>query len=191
MIAPLTIRHTKKPLQWFAGAYAFYIVSAIPTALFVYYTPYLAKERYYYVLFIALSSLNEFIIVLRFAAQIGFFASICDPRIGGTYMTFLVTINNFGFALNSSIILYAADFLPKRYAYVIAVAFCLTMGCIWFTLFLRMILALQNLPANRWYLKEDYFDKNTKPLSDDSREKEYQMELIVSGGAANLTGESN
>ena len=124
IISPLLIRHTKVPLMWFAGSYVFYLISALPIVALIYFTPYMIAYNYYYPLLISSLALNEFVMILRFAAQVGFFASICDPRIGGTYMTFLVTIHNLGFAVNSSIVLYLAEYLPKKYAYIIAVGSC-------------------------------------------------------------------
>ncbi|CAF3933200.1 unnamed protein product [Rotaria sp. Silwood1] len=111
--APLIIRHTELPLIWYAGSYLLYLISGIPIAAYVYFTPRIISTSYYYPLLILLLAWNEFIMTLRFAAQVGFFASISEPRIGGTYMTLLVTLHNLGFALHSSIILYVANWLPK------------------------------------------------------------------------------
>jgi len=113
---------------------------------------------------------SEFAVALRTAAQVGFYASISEPRIGGTYMTFLVTIGNLGGALNSSIILYLASWLPKNYAYIIAVIICIVLGSLWLILSLRMIKRLQNLPIQKWYL---ITEKNVT-------EQEHEMSLITS-----------
>ncbi|CAF4937852.1 unnamed protein product, partial [Rotaria sp. Silwood1] len=82
--APLIIRHTELPLIWYAGSYLLYLISGIPIAAYVYFTPRIISTSYYYPLLILLLAWNEFIMTLRFAAQVGFFASISEPRIGGT-----------------------------------------------------------------------------------------------------------
>lgn len=179
LLAPILIRDTRRQLTWFTRTYVLYLISAIPTAIYVYSTPQILSKNYYYLLLIVLLTINEFVLVLRFAAQVGFFAAISDPRIGGTYMTFLVTINNLGFALNSSIILYLAEYLPKAYAYVISVALCFFLGMIWFFSSYRTLMQLEHLPTKEWYLKDDYFknERNAVTLSND----EVHDEMIVSG----------
>jgi MFS family permease len=109
-------------------------------------------SAYYYPLLILFLGFLDFVNTLRFAAQIGFFASISEPRIGSTYMTLLVTLYNLGFAINSSLILYIANWLPKKYAYVIAVGLCLIFGIVWFVLSYRTIKRLEDLPVEEWYL---------------------------------------
>ncbi|CAF1392400.1 unnamed protein product [Rotaria sordida] len=54
IMAPLTIRHTELPLTWFAGCYALNLISGIPIAAFVYFTPQIISMSYYYPLLILL-----------------------------------------------------------------------------------------------------------------------------------------
>jgi len=152
--------------------------NAIPLAAYVYFTPRMISSGYYYPVLILLLVLNEFIKTLEFTAHVGFFASISDPRIGGTYMTFLVTLSNLGFALNSSVVLYAANWLPKRYAYLIAVASCDLLGILWFVLSYRTLKRLQKLPTPRWYLTEE---KNTDDMttSEEQGQNDNQVSLIA------------
>ena len=186
IIAPLLIRHTKQPLIWFAGSYVFYLISAIPIAALVYFTPQMLDSSYYYPLLIGLLALNEFVMMLRFAAQVGFFASISDPRIGGTYMTFLVTIHNLGFALNSSIVLYLADQLPKQYAYVLAVGSCITVGFIWFAVSYRILQRLQQLSTQQWYLASPRTPGNSTSL-ERQNQSDLEMSLMVNKVENNIT----
>ena len=161
LIAPFVIRHTTQPLTWFARSYLLYLLSGIPIAAYVYFTPRIMHTNYYYPLLILLLACNEFIRVLRFTAQVGFFASISEPRIGGTYMTLLATLHNLGFSINSTAILYAANWFPKQYAYVIVVISCTIFGIIWLIFSFRMLQELENLPAHRWYLTPETTQKNT------------------------------
>ena len=153
--APLIIRHTNLPLVWFAGTYVLCLISAIPIAIYVYFTPQMISSSHYYPVLILLRASNNFFVTMRFAACTGFFASISEPRIGGTYMTLLVTVSHLGFAVNSSIVLYAADWLPKRFSYVIAVGACTILGNLWLGCFSRILRRLQKLPTHKWYLIAD------------------------------------
>jgi PAT family acetyl-CoA transporter-like MFS transporter 1 len=177
IIAPLIIRHTKRPLIWFARSYVFHLINAIPLAAYVYLTPRMISSGYYYPVLILLLALNAFIATLQSAAQVGFFASISDPRIGGTYMTFLVTLSNLGFALNSSAVLNAVDWLPKRYAYLIAVASCNLFGILWLGLSYRTLERLQELPTCRWYLMEELITDDTT-TSKEQDQNDHQVSLI-------------
>lgn len=153
LIAPLMIRRTKKPLVWYGRAYVLYLITAVPLAVYVYFTPRMLSSGYYYPVLILLLSISEFVRTLQAAAYVGFFATISEPRIGGTYMTFLVTISNLGYALNSSLVLYAANWLPKNYDYIIAVSVCEVLAAVWFCVSFRTLLRLQKLPVTKWYVK--------------------------------------
>jgi PAT family acetyl-CoA transporter-like MFS transporter 1 len=177
IIVPLIIRHTRRPLIWFARSYVFHLINAIPLATYVYFTPRMISSGYYYPVLILFLVSNEFIKTLEFTSHIGFFASISDPRIGGTYMTFLATLSNLGFALNSSVVLYAANWLPKRYAYVIAVASCDLLGIIWFAFSYRTLKRLQKLPTCRWYLTEEV-TTNEMTTSKEQGQNDHQVSLI-------------
>jgi len=154
-----------------------HLINAIPLAAYVYFTPRMISSGYYYPVLILLLVSNEVIKTLQFTAHVGFFASISDPRIGGTYMTFLATLSNLGSALNSSVILYAANWFPKRYAYLIAVASCDLLGILWFVLSYRTLKQLQKLPPHKWYLTEG---KNTDDMttSKEQGQNDNQVSLI-------------
>jgi hypothetical protein len=139
-------------LIWFGRSYIAQLVNAIPLAIYVFYTPRLISSVYYYPLLIFLLTLTEFIKTFQSAAHVGFFASISDPHIGGTYMTFLATLANLGAVLNSSIVLYAANWLPKKYDYLIAVLICDLLGIIWLSLSYQTLRRLQKLPTSKWYV---------------------------------------
>ncbi|CAF1530872.1 unnamed protein product, partial [Adineta steineri] len=155
LIAPLIILHTKQPLDWFARSYVFYLIHALPLAAYVYFTPRMISFGYYYPILIILLAISEFIKMLQTTANFGFFASICQPDISGTYITLLVTLSNLGYALNSSAVLYAANLLPKKYDYIIAVSACLLLGLLWFCLSYQTLKRLQKLPASEWHIKKE------------------------------------
>ncbi|CAF1098516.1 unnamed protein product [Adineta steineri] len=155
LIAPLIIRHTKQPLDWFARSYVLYLIHALPLAAYVYFTPRMISFGYYYPILIILIAISEFIKMLQTTANFGFFASICQPDISGTYITLLVTLSNLGYALNSSAVLYAANLLPKKYDYIIAVSACLLLGLLWFSLSYQTLKRLQKLAASEWHITKE------------------------------------
>ncbi|UJR11679.1 hypothetical protein I4U23_015860 [Adineta vaga] len=173
ILAPLVIRRTKKPLYWFIKAYILYLITAIPFAIYIYFTERMITSSYYYPVLILLFSISEFIRTLGAAAHVGFYASICEPRIGGTYMTLLVTISNLGAALNSSIILYAANWFPKRYDYLIATCVCELFGILWLGFFYRTLTRLQNLPVYRWYTTKQANNNNAITIEDQDHKQSF------------------
>ncbi|UJR12336.1 hypothetical protein I4U23_016513 [Adineta vaga] len=177
IVAPLTIRHTTQPLIWLARSHVSFIITAIPLALYVYWTPHLVSSGYYYPVLILLCGSSEFIRILQTTAYIGFYASVSDPRIGGTYMTFLVTISNLGYALNSSIILYAANWFPKKYDFIIAVGLCTVLGILWICLSYRTLKRLQRLPASKWHLRQRA-TLNHGAASEEQSQDEHELSCI-------------
>ena len=175
--APLVIRNTKQPLTWFSRSYVLYLISGLPIAAYVYFTPHIIYSNYYYLFLVLLLTCNEFIRVLRFTAQVGFFASISEPRIGGTYMTLLATLHNLGFSINSSLVLYAASLLPKQYAYIIAVISCTIFGVIWLVFSFRTLKRLENQPITEWYLKPETIKDDTA-TSVEQGENDHDILLI-------------
>ncbi|CAF3935011.1 unnamed protein product [Adineta steineri] len=155
LVTPLIIRHTERALDWYARFYVLYLIHALPLAVYVYFTPSMISSGYYYPILIILLTISEFIRTLLFASSVGFSASICQPDIGGTYMTLLATIANLGYALNSSAVLYAANLLPKKYDYITAVSVSSFLGLLWFSLSCRTLKRLQKLPASEWHIAKE------------------------------------
>lgn len=166
IIAPIFIRNTKLPLTWFAGSYLLYVITGVPTALYTFFTPRLLSTNYYYPLLILILASNEFLNAFRFSGQLGFYGAISEPRIGGTYMTLLVTIHNLGFALHSSIALYAANFLPTKFAFMIMTGICTVIGIVWLVFSFRMIRRLEKLPTHKWYLMPETITDNDTKLNE-------------------------
>lgn len=176
MIAPIAIRDTNRPLTWFNRSYVMCLVTGIPIAAYVYFTPRLISFGFYYPLLILLLSCNDCAMTLRFSSQIGFYAFISEPRIGATYMTLLVTLSNLGFALNSTLVMYTSHWLPTKYAFVIAVGSCTLIGFVWLILSLRTLNGLQNLPTHKWYLMPEVSTKEaTMPKEEDQDDPETSL----------------
>ncbi|CAF1298887.1 unnamed protein product [Adineta ricciae] len=154
VFAPLIIRRTKRPLLWLIKMYILNLLIAIPVAVYIHFTGKMLASGYYYPILILLMSISDFIKTLISAACVGFFASICEPRIGGTYMTFLVTISNLGGAINSSIVLYVSNWLPKKYDYLLATCACEVLGILLLVFAYRVLIRLQDLPTHKWYTTE-------------------------------------
>jgi hypothetical protein len=80
--------------------------------------------------------------------------------------------------VNSTAILYAANWLPKKYAYVIAVSSCVIFGILWLGFSSRTLKRLQELPIKKWYLPlETVTDNTTK--SDGQGENDHGVSLIA------------
>ncbi len=70
-------------------------------ALFVYFTPSFQNYNktfpwYYYALAILIFAIQQIFVYSMFVSQMAFFATVSDPKIGGTYMTLLNTLTNLG-----------------------------------------------------------------------------------------------
>ena len=81
--------------------------------VWIYYTPAFKDENgvfpiYYYVACLLINAAHSVFIYSMFVSQMSFFAQISDKNIGGTYMTFLNTITNFGGNWPSTVALFLA-----------------------------------------------------------------------------------
>jgi hypothetical protein len=65
----------------------------------------------------------------------------------------LGTISHLGQILSSTIVLYVAEWLPKRHAYSTEVAACFVLGMVWIGLLWRTTHPLNALPIDEWHLK--------------------------------------
>lgn len=87
--------------------------------MWIYYTPYFKDENnvfpvYYYVACLLLNAAHSVFIYSMFVSQMSFFAQISDKNIGGTYMTFLNTITNFGGNWPSTVALFLAGYITVK-----------------------------------------------------------------------------
>ncbi|CAO1342412.1 unnamed protein product [Diamesa tonsa] len=90
------------------------------TAGFVWFTPSLLNGQlndiplYYYAIYVLIQGLYHLFRQANNVAAMAFFARISDPRFGGTYMTLLNTINNFGSKWASTLMLWLVDYLTWK-----------------------------------------------------------------------------
>ncbi|KAI1726792.1 acetyl-coenzyme A transporter 1 domain-containing protein [Ditylenchus destructor] len=108
-----------KPLNVFLWAYPYRIVMGIVFAVLVYWTPSFreADGEYpylYYVLWIGSYYLHQVSSYCIFLSMMAFNAQISDPKIGGTYMTLLNTLNNLGGNWPVTLFLSITDFFNKK-----------------------------------------------------------------------------
>ena len=80
------------------------------------------SQWYFYPILILLFLCNEATIYLMLVSRVGFCARISDPAVGGTYITLLSMVGNFGASLTTSIVLYVAGWIqPETRSYPILV----------------------------------------------------------------------
>lgn len=94
----------------------FRLLLCLLAAIFVYYTPDFknySPGSYYASLFV-LMIFKSAVSIIMFIAKMAIFASVSDPLIGGTYITFLTTISNLGSKYPETINLYLIDLLSIK-----------------------------------------------------------------------------
>ncbi|CAF2401023.1 unnamed protein product [Rotaria sp. Silwood2] len=153
ILIPFCITQTNRPLTWYNRSYLPRLLMCILIAIYIYFTPYILSEWYFYPILICLFILNESLIYLMLVSRVGFYARISDPSIGGTYITLLSMLGNLGASLTSSGILYTAGWIKSdKLAYPLLVGNCFLLGCLWLIVQYRTMLQLQALPVEKWHL---------------------------------------
>ncbi|CAF1077243.1 unnamed protein product [Adineta steineri] len=176
-----------KPLNILIISYPFRLLFGIVLAVFVYYTPPFQNTDksfpwYYYLIAIIVYSIHQIAVYNMFVSLMAFFAKISDPKIGGTYMTLLNTLANFGNHWVSTAALYAGDYLtwktcsignkrcgakaaekectrlggvcgPYIDSYYIEVALCTIFGILWLIWQYKTLMHLQSLPLSAWLVR--------------------------------------
>jgi hypothetical protein len=138
-------------------------------AIYVFLTPYILSQWYFYPILIGLFILNESLIYLMLVSRVGFYARISDPCIGGTYITLLSMLGNLGASLTSSTVLYTAGWIkPDEIAYPLLVGICFVLGCVWLAVQYRTLIQLQTLPIEKWHLLSIGTESNN--VNEDARE---------------------
>jgi len=151
---PFLLSRTRRPLIFFAQSYVPRLIVSLLIAIFIFFGPLLQSyPTVFYVLLIVLLGLNDALGYLQGAAIGGFFASISDTRIGSTYYTLLASLSNAGSYVSSSVVLYTANWLPKKQAYYIEVGVFILLGCVWLCASWPLMQRLQMLPVDRWHLQ--------------------------------------
>lgn len=106
--------NTNKPLKPWMYGYIGRLVAAIFGQILVWGFPKSGKISTSYFVFVILQHLlSSFMSTVQFVSICAFHTKIADPLIGGTYMTTLNTLSNFGGTWPKIIILYLIDKLSK------------------------------------------------------------------------------
>uniref|UniRef100_A0A914CBD6 Acetyl-coenzyme A transporter 1 n=1 Tax=Acrobeloides nanus TaxID=290746 RepID=A0A914CBD6_9BILA len=108
-----------RPLNVFLWAYPYRLVMSGVFAALVYWTPYFREESgeypyFYYVIWIGAYYLHQVSAYCIFLSMMAFNAQISDPKIGGTYMTLLNTLNNLGGNWPVTLVLSITDFFTFK-----------------------------------------------------------------------------
>jgi PAT family acetyl-CoA transporter-like MFS transporter 1 len=109
-----------RPFQMFTRLYIPRILFCIGSILTLYFAPspwpplFSSESNSFYLTVFVISLAQSIISTAMFVGQVGFFARISDPRIGGTYMTFLNTIANLAFKWPSSLSFFLIGALTER-----------------------------------------------------------------------------
>ncbi|XP_071805763.1 acetyl-coenzyme A transporter 1-like [Asterias amurensis] len=108
---PLDILLKAFPIRLLIGGTVFFFI--------VWWTPSMKSDNgefplYYYVVIILVYTCYQIPLYSMFVASMAFNARISDPRIGGTYMTLLNTVQNLGGNWPSTLALWMVDFLTWK-----------------------------------------------------------------------------
>ncbi|CAF0801255.1 unnamed protein product [Rotaria sordida] len=181
ILIPFCITQTNRPLTWYNRAYLPRLFMCILIAIYIYFTPYILFQWYFYPILTCLFILNESLIYLMLVSRVGFYARISDPCIGGTYITLLSMLGNLGASLTSSAVLYIAEWIkPDRLAYPLLVGICFLLGCLWLIMQYRTVLRLQALPIEKWHLSSMTIvsdDINEEPPETGFKEEEERRNM--------------
>jgi PAT family acetyl-CoA transporter-like MFS transporter 1 len=121
IILPLMIsKYTNgpRPLDFFVKSIPFRLGMGVIAAVWIYFTPHFHENNlfpaYYYAICLLINFVHSIFMYSMFVSQMSFFAQISDKTIGGTYMTFLNTITNFGGTWPSTAALFLAGYITVR-----------------------------------------------------------------------------
>ncbi|XP_060865228.1 acetyl-coenzyme A transporter 1-like [Metopolophium dirhodum] len=154
---------------------------------FIYFTPMIIYSNgilnipiYYYLILGFLNAISEALSYIMLVATTAFFSRISDSRFGGTYMSLLNTVTNFGMTYSTSIGLKCMDFLTfkkcsndsknncstmnlkkvcdENYGnclttvdgYYVEIIICVVIGFIWYGLFRNMLKNFQTKSSSYW-----------------------------------------
>eukprot|EP00914_Ancora_sagittata_P001558 GHVO01003926.1.p1 GENE.GHVO01003926.1~~GHVO01003926.1.p1 ORF type:complete len:229 (+),score=26.91 GHVO01003926.1:92-778(+) len=114
----------------------------------------------------AVSALYNICQDVMFVSQMGFFAKVADPAIGGTYMTFLNTVANLGNKWPSTTSMLLLERLTVRRCpptgvcealdgyYPLVMCSVLTGGGLWYFTFRKRLRHLEDTPAEGWTVSQ-------------------------------------
>ena len=97
-------------------AYSYRLLFGIVLAWTVYWTASFKGDFpiYYYVVLLAIYASHQVLVYASYVSLMAFFARISDPAIGGTYMTLLNTLSNFGGNWPATFSMWLLDYLTVK-----------------------------------------------------------------------------
>ena len=110
----------QRPFQLFTGLYIPRLLLNIIVAFIIYFAPTPVHDAtiplplWYYVIVFAAYVLVAILSTAMFLGQVGLFAKISDPRLGGTYMTLLNTVANLAFKWPSTLVYFLVDIFTRQ-----------------------------------------------------------------------------
>ncbi|UYV82771.1 SLC33A1 [Cordylochernes scorpioides] len=155
------------PLNVMIKAYPYRLLFSFVIAILIWWTKSFDSHfpAYYYAIVVIIYALYQITLYCNFVALMAFFAKVSDPGFGGTYMTLLNTICNFGGNWPTTSALWFIDSLTWKTCldekcemktttidgYYILTGFCLIFGILWLKLWGRKTLhRLQTYPPSSW-----------------------------------------
>ena len=179
----------KKPFALFTELYVPRIILYVLFAGLIYNTPTpnpdakLPLPLWYYIAVIVLYIAISIIATAMFLGQVGFFAKISDPRLGGTYMTLLNTVANLAFKWPTTLVYFLVDSFTTKSNEILddgskkttilfdgfypTVLVCAIVGFVWKYWSKKRIYAIENGKREQWLVNE----RNRNKVSDDDDEE--------------------
>eukprot|EP00510_Aplanochytrium_minuta_P004700 CAMPEP_0184016946 /NCGR_PEP_ID=MMETSP0954-20121128/7224_1 /TAXON_ID=627963 /ORGANISM="Aplanochytrium sp, Strain PBS07" /LENGTH=489 /DNA_ID=CAMNT_0026298049 /DNA_START=466 /DNA_END=1935 /DNA_ORIENTATION=+ len=152
---------TDKPLSLYKWAYAPRVALSLLTTFLLYFAPDFNADANkeslplsFFLCLVVFAIIRSVLSTAMFVAVMGFFAKVADPKIGGTYMTLLNTVANFGSNVPNQVVLFLVDkvaFASVDGFYVVNI-FCVCIGLIWYLYFGNILDRLQSFDVHSWHV---------------------------------------
>jgi PAT family acetyl-CoA transporter-like MFS transporter 1 len=143
-------------------------VATVPiTALLAYYTPSMDPFPWnFWAAMIIVATVGSITTESMFVSQIALFARVSDPKIGGTYMSFLNTVANLGQKLPPTATFFLVDHLTcsdeacllQADGFYVMTALCTAVGIAWYIIAARPVRQMQERNLLEWRVGADKKD---------------------------------
>jgi len=189
----------EKPLIHYFNTVPYRLLVGVFFTIIIYFTPYFLVQTgllliVYKVVLVLMYILLELVICIMMLMAMSFYASISDPKIGGTNMTLLATIGNIGMVWSKSGALWLIDILTFKQCsnihsnscsteydrhvcdnskgtcqvtidgFYIETFLCTIYGLIWYCIFKKSINDLQSKNVKEWHVKTKELRKKIELL---------------------------
>ncbi|CAH1724867.1 unnamed protein product [Aphis gossypii] len=189
-----------KPMSVCLKSMPIKLIWSLTYIAFIHFTPMIIYRNgvlnvpiYYYIILGFLNAISEALSYIMLVAITAFFSRISDYRFGGTYMTLLNTVSNFGMTYSSSIGLKFIDFLTFKKCsndsenncstsdlkntcdtnggnclvtidgYYVEIIICVVIGFIWYWMFKNTLKSFQTKSSSYWMV---YVDQKSEQNDD-------------------------